>query len=192
MQQVSYLFDFLPLREAFTYSTPFLMAATEQDLFEAFEELGIEFTLYRHAPVFTVEENRRTNEDWPGGHCKCLFLKDKKANMVLAVAQEDLKVDLKVLAKKLSLGRFSFCNEERMVRVLGVTPGAVNPFSVMNVKNLEEGETFQVVVDSSLQNFDVVHFHPLHNEATVGVSFPDLIRFIENYGQKLDLLDLSF
>lgn len=192
MQQVSYLFDFLPLREAFTYSTPFLMAATEQNLFEAFEDLGIKYTLYRHPPFFTVEESRRVREDWPGGHCKCLFLKDKKANMVLAVVEEDLKVNLKALAKTLSLGRFSFCDEARMVRVLGVTPGAVNPFSVMNVKDLHEGETFQVVVDASLQNFDVIHFHPLHNEATVGISFPDLIRFIENYGPTPKLLDLSF
>lgn len=168
------------------------MAATELELFEAFEEMGIEFELYLHAPFFTVEGSRAAREDWPGGHCKCLFVKDKKANMVLAVVQEDLKVDLKALAEKLSLGRFSFCNEERMVRVLGVTPGAVNPFSVMNVKDLEEGETFQVVVDDSLKNFDVVHFHPLHNEATVGISFPDLIRFIENYNHKPRVLDLSF
>ncbi len=158
------------------------MAATEQDLFEVFDRLTIRHTLYRHAPFFTVEESRAAREDWPGGHCKCLFLKDKKANMVLALVHEDLKVDLKALAKKFSLGRFSFCDETRMVRVLGVTPGAVNPFSVMNVKDLEEGETFQVVVDSTLQRFDVVHFHPMHNEATVGISFDDLLKFIENYG----------
>lgn len=166
--------------------------ANERDLFNLLNKLGIEFTLYRHASFFTVEESRQARENWPGGHCKCLFLKDKKANMVLAVVHEDLKVDLKALAGTLDLGRFSFCNQERMVRVLGVTPGAVNPFSVMNVKALEEGETFQVVVDSSLANFDVVHFHPLHNQATVGISFDDLIRFIENYGHKPTLLDLSF
>ena len=121
--------------------------ANERDLFNLLNKLGIEFTLYRHAPFFTVEESRAAREDWPGGHCKCLFLKDKKANMVLAVVHEDSKVDLKALAEKLFLGRFSFCNEERMAWVLGVTPGAVDPFSVMNVKDLGEDETFQVVVD---------------------------------------------
>jgi len=166
--------------------------ANERDLFNLLNKLGIEFTLYRHEPFFTVEESRAAREDWVGGHCKCLFLKDKKANMVLAVVHEDLKVDLKALAKTLKLGRFSFCDEMRMVRVLGVTPGAVNPFSVMNVKDLEEGETFQVVLDASLQNFNVVHFHPLHNEATVGISFVDLIKFIENYDHEPRVLDLSF
>lgn len=168
------------------------MAATEFELFEAFEEMGIKYTLYLHAPFFTVEESRAAREDWPGGHCKCLFLKDKKANMVLAVVQEDLKVDLKALAGRLNLGRFSFCNPERMLNILGVTPGAVNPFSVMNVKDLEENETFRVVVDASLKSFDVVHFHPMHNEATVGISFDDLIKFIENYGHKPELMDLFF
>jgi Ala-tRNA(Pro) deacylase len=168
------------------------MSATELELFKAFKALGITHTLYRHAPFFTVEESRAAREDWPGGHCKCLFLKDKKANMVLAVVHEDLKVDLKALSKALSLGRFSFCDETRMVRVLGVTPGAVNPFSVMNVKKLEAGETFQVVIDASLEDFEVIHFHPLHNEATVGISYADLIRFIENYGHQPTALDLSF
>ncbi|MEE8294552.1 MAG: prolyl-tRNA synthetase associated domain-containing protein [Sphingomonadales bacterium] len=166
--------------------------ANERDLFNLLNNLGIEYTLYRHEPFFTVKESRAAREDWVGGHCKCLFLKDKKANMVLAVVQEDLKVDLKALAGTLKLGRFSFCDEARMVRVLGVTPGAVNPFSVMNVKELNEVESFQVVVDASLKNYEVVHFHPLHNEATVGISFDDLIRFIENYDYEPRVLDLSF
>ena len=64
--------------------------ANERDLFNLLNKLGIEFTLYRHASFFTVEESRQARENWPGGHCKCLFLKDKKANMVLAVVHEDL------------------------------------------------------------------------------------------------------
>ncbi len=168
------------------------MTASEQDLFDVFENLAIKFTLYRHAPFFTVEESRKARKNWPGGHCKCLFLKDKKANMVLAVVHEDLKVDLKSLAEKLALGRFSFCDEPRMIRVLGVTPGAVTPFSVMNVKDLSAGETFQVIVDAALANFEVVNFHPLHNEATVGIKFADLLRFIKYYGFDPKRLDLSF
>jgi len=165
------------------------MTATEQNLFNLFKALGIAHTLYRHAPFFTVEESRHARQDWPGGHCKCLFIKDKKNNMVLVIAHEDLRVDLKALSDLLGLGRFSFCNEERMLRYLGVTPGAVNPFSVMNVGTLPPGETFRVVVDQGLKDFDAVHFHPLHNEATVGLSFPDLIRFLKHFGFAPALVD---
>ena len=88
MQHVSLLNGFLILRDTPLYSTPFAMAAAEKDLFEVFKEMGIKYTLYRHAPFFTVEESRKARKDWVGGHCKCLFLKDKKANMVLAVVTD--------------------------------------------------------------------------------------------------------
>ncbi len=167
------------------------MLENEKDLFGVFDDLGIKFTLYRHPPFFTVAESRAQRQDWPGGHCKCLFLKDKKGNMVLAVVHEDLKIDLKALAKTLGFGRFSFCSEERLMRVLKITPGAVNPFSVMNAGDLEEGETFQMVIDAGLKAFERVHFHPLHNEATVGISFPDLVRFIEGAGYAPKIIDLG-
>lgn len=167
------------------------MAATEEDLFRTFDDLGIVYTLYRHPPIFTVEESQAMRINWPDAHCKCLFLRDKKKNMVLAAVHEDLRVDLKKLARTLGLGRFSFCNPDLMMRVLGITPGAVNPFSVMNVKNLVDGETFQVVLDKKFAEFDAVHFHPLHNEATVGVSFADLIGFIEHFGFQPRIIDFS-
>ena len=156
------------------------MPATEKDLFNLLGKLGIEFTLYHHQPFFTVEDSRTHHENMPGGHCKCLFVKDKKAQMALAVVHEDLKVDLKRLATDLGLGRFSFCNETRMVRVLGVTPGAVTPFALMNVSEnpLEDKESLAVVVEKKLLDYDLVHFHPLHNEATVAITPADLLTFI--------------
>ena len=169
------------------------MPASEKDLLELFEDLGVPYTLYRHPAFFTVEDGRAHHEGIPGGHCKCLFVKDKKAKMVLALVHENLKVDLKALAKDLGLGRFSFCNEERMIRVLGITPGAVTPFALMNVSGeaLEQKESLNVVVDQHLQDFDVVHFHPLHNEATVAITPGDLLKFIRHFGFEPVVMDLS-
>ena len=169
------------------------MPTSEKDLLNLFAELGIEYTLYRHPAFFTVQDGRAHHEGMPGGHCKCLFVKDNKAKMVLAIVHEDLKVDLKALAKDLGLGRFSFCNEQRMIRVLGITPGAVTPFALMNVSgdSLEEKESLTVVVDAHLQDYDVVHFHPLHNEATVAITSGDLLRFIRHFGFEPIIRDLS-
>lgn len=174
-------------------TTPWSMPATEKDLLNLFQDLGIEHTLYRHPPFFTVEDGRAHHAHMPGGHCKCLFLKDKKSQMILAAIHEDLTVDLKRLAEDLGLGRLSFCNEERMACVLGVTPGAVTPFALVNVKKgaLKEKESLTVVVDRHLQDFDVIHFHPLHNEATVAISPADLLRFIHHCGFEPVIRDFS-
>lgn len=166
------------------------MSAREEDLLDVFKKLGIEYSIFRHPPFFTVEDCREYREDMPGGHCKCLFLKDKKGNMVLAAVHEDVRADLKALAKTLGLGRFSFCNNERMKKVLGVTPGAVTPFALMNTGGPDRG-ALTVVVDKNLLSFDVVNFHPLHNEATVAVSPDDLLKFIAHFGFQVRLLKIG-
>ncbi len=158
-----------------------MTAATEKDLLKCFKELGIDYSIYRHPPFFTVDDCREYREHMPGGHCKCLFLKDKKGNMVLAAAHEDVRVDLKAQANTLGLGRFSFCNEERMIKVLGVTPGAVTPYALMNVTE-EARPSLTVVVDKIILAFPIVNFHPLHNEATVAVTPGDLLKFIRHFG----------
>jgi len=156
------------------------MSASEKDLLDLFEKLGIGFTIFRHPPFFTVDDCREYRQHMPGGHCKCLFLKDKKENMVLAAVHEDLRVDLKALATALGLGRFSFCNEERLKKVLGVTPGAVTPYALMNAG--PDREALTVVVDEKLLSFDIVNFHPLHNQATVAIKPGDLLIFIRHCG----------
>ncbi|MCH7864214.1 MAG: prolyl-tRNA synthetase associated domain-containing protein [Proteobacteria bacterium] len=182
MQQESSLSPIFPLSAARQDPTPSPMAACEKDLLDVFKKLGIEFKLFRHPPFFTVEDCREYRQHMPGGHCKCLFLKDKKGNMVLAAAHEDVRLDLKALAKTLGLGRFSFCHPERLEKVLGVTPGAVTPYALMNVPEGSDKAALTVVVDEKLLIFDIVNFHPLHNEATVAVKPDDLLKFIRHYG----------
>ena len=159
-----------------------MTAATEKDLLKCFKELDIGYSIYRHPPFFTVDDCREYREHMPGGHCKCLFIKDKKGNMVLAAVHEDVRVDLKAMAKTLGLGRFSFCNEERMIKVLGVTPGAVTPYALMNVSEGSDKIALTVVVDEKLLSYHTVNFHPLHNEATVAVIPGDLLKFIRHFG----------
>ena len=98
------------------------MPATEEQLFTRFEELGIETTTKRHPPVFTVEEAKSLRGELPGGHCKSLFLKDKKGALWLVVCLEDRRMDMKALQAAIGSGRLSFGKPDLLVEVLGVEP----------------------------------------------------------------------
>jgi Ala-tRNA(Pro) deacylase len=165
------------------------MPATEQDLLDKLGELEIKTTLFRHPPLFTVEDSQNLRGEIPGGHCKNLFLKDKKHNFILAVLSEDRQVDLKALYRSgnLPVGRLSFASAERMVDVLGIKPGAVTPFSLINVEN----KNLIVVLDKTMLEHDYLNYHPLHNEATLTIHRNDLIKFIEHFGFRPIIMDFD-
>lgn len=105
--------------------------AREAALYRQFTALGITWTTHTHAPVFTVEEARVLGA-LPGTHTKNLFVTDRKDGLWLVSAREELRVDLNALAKSLGRPRFSFGAPELLADVLGVVPGAVSPFALMN------------------------------------------------------------
>ena len=125
------------------------MPATESELFQCFKSLGIETETKRHEAMFTVKDAKRLRGEMPGGHCKSLFLKDKKGRLWLVVMLEDKPLDMKTLQTKLGSARLSFGNPELMQDVLGVAPGSVTPFCVLN----QSAENVQVVLDSELTEF---------------------------------------
>ena len=108
------------------------MPATPDDLFAFLDRLGIAHATVSHPPLFTVEQSQALRGTIPGGHTKNLFLKDKKDTVFLVVAPEEGRVDLKTLHHKLGAGRFSFGSAELMRELLGVEPGAVTAFGVIN------------------------------------------------------------
>jgi Ala-tRNA(Pro) deacylase len=149
-------------------------------LFARLEELGIATTTVEHPPMFTVEQSREMRGTLPGAHTKNLFLADKDGRMVLVVAKEDAKVDLKELAKRLGYGRFSFGKPALLKETLGVDPGSVTPFALIN----DPAHKVAVVVDAALMDFAEVNCHPLENSATTRLASGDLIRFIEACGHR--------
>lgn len=154
------------------------MPVTPDDLFRRLNELGIETRTHRHPPLFTVEESRALRGDLPGGHCKSLFLKDKRGQLWLVVMLEDRQADLKWLAKHLEAGRLSFGRAELLHEVLGVIPGAVTPFGLIN----DRDHLVKVVLDAAMMRHDILNYHPLTNEATTAIRATDLRRFIADCG----------
>lgn len=150
------------------------MPATRDDLFARLRELSIEWVLHEHAPLHTVLESRRLRGTLPGGHCKNLFLKDKRGQYWLVVAAEDREIDLAALQAKIGSARLSFGRPERLQEVLGVTPGAVTPFALVN----DPEHRVRVVLDSAMLQHDRLNYHPLENTATIAIATRDLHRFL--------------
>ena len=108
------------------------MRASADILFKRLEDLGVVFQTHTHAPVFTVEEAQTHCGHLPGGHCKNLFLKDKKGVLWLVVALNERPIDMKDLRHRIGSHHLSFGKPELLAQVLGVTPGSVTPFALMN------------------------------------------------------------
>jgi len=161
--------------------------ATPAALFARLAELGIESETVEHAPVFTVEEAKALRGELPGAHIKNLFLRNKKGAMWLVTCQEDRQIDLKQLGASLGAGRLSFGSAERLMKYLGVLPGAVTPFAVIN----DRQNTVTVALDRALLDQDPVNCHPLVNTMTTAISGADLVRFLEAEGHPPQILDFE-
>lgn len=162
---------------------------TPAALFDALDRLGIITRTVSHQAIFTVDEGRDLKHQMPGGHSKNLFLKDKKGALFLAVAEAETRVDLVALGKALGArGRLSFGKPELMTATLGVIPGAVTPFALINdsAKALSA-----VIVDSRLLENDPVWFHPLENTGSTAISPQNLLDFISACGFNAQIIDLA-
>ncbi len=159
----------------------------EGALFARLAQLGIRTATVEHPPVFTVEEAKRLRGALPGGHCKSLFLRNKKGGMWLVVALEDRPIDLKKLGERIGAGRVSFGSAERLMAHLAVVPGAVTPFAVFN----DRERRVRVVLDAEMLRCSPLNYHPLRNDRTTAIQPEDLIRFLEAEGHPPQILDLG-
>lgn len=163
------------------------MAATPEELFVRLDALGIQCVTHHHPPVHTVEEAKALRGTLEGGHTKNLFLKDKKGALFLVVALEYRQIDLKALSKILGAGRFSFGNADLLYERLGVQPGSVTPFSVIN----DQEAIVQVVLDKGMMAVSPLNFHPLENDKTTAIAPEGLLSFLADCGHSPQLVDLE-
>jgi Ala-tRNA(Pro) deacylase len=164
------------------------MPATPDELFAYLDTLGIAHKTVTHPAVFTVEEARELRGAISGGHTKNLFLRDKKGALYLLVAPEDAAIELRALHRVLGAsGRFSFGSAELLQETLGIAPGSVTPFAVINDK---EGRV-TVVIDAALMTHDTLNFHPLVNTATTSIPREGLLKFLAATGHPPRIEPLS-
>ena len=157
------------------------MPATPAELFAFLDRLDIGHNTVSHPPLFTVEQSRGLRGQIPGGHTKNLFLKDKRDTFYLVVALERAAIELKSLHRLLGAsGRFSFGSAEALRQLLGVEPGSVTPFAVMN----DTAGKVAIVLDAAMLDHDVLNYHPLVNTMTTSISQAGLLKFLKASGHE--------
>jgi len=139
-----------------------------------------------HPPVFTVEQAKALRGSLPGAHIKNLFVRNRREEMWLIVALEDAGIDLKRLADHIGAGRLSFGSAERLMRALGVKPGSVTPFALINDRDCQ----VRLVLDRHVLEHAPVHAHPLVNSMSTALSPQGLLRFFEVTRHPPRLIDL--
>jgi Ala-tRNA(Pro) deacylase len=152
--------------------------AREAALYDRLRALGIAWKTYEHIPVFTVAEADAVHDAVPGGHTKNLFLKDKKGGLWLVVVRDRLRVDLNALAKQLGAPRFSFGSADLLIATLGIEPGSVTPFALVNDPNY----LVRPILDEGMLAQDPLNFHPMRNDRTTAITPGDLLRFVRACG----------
>ena len=160
---------------------------TPEELFARFDALGIAHRTYSHPPVFTVVEAAALRGSLPGAHCKSLFFKDKKGGFWLAVMLEECRIDLKRLAARLTAPRFSFGAAADLHRLLGVRPGKVTPFALLN----DVPHLVTPVLDAAMLQHDPLNYHPLVNDRTTAISAADLLQLIDASGNVPRIVNLA-
>ena len=164
------------------------MPKTPDDLFSLLHSLGIPVTTVRHPPLFTVADSQALRGEIAGGHTKNLFLKDRKDAYYLLTVEEDAVVDLKQIHHRIGAsGRVSFGKAEALMELLGVTPGAVTAFGVINDT---EGKV-KLFLDETQMRHELVNAHPLTNEATTSIRAHDLVRFARAVGHEPQILKMT-
>ena len=157
------------------------------DLLQFLRENGVEAVTHEHPAVFRVEEGEEIKARIPGAHTKNLFLKDARDQLWLISAEGHAEIDLKRLHKVIGSARLSFGNAALMARTLGVSPGSVTAFGLVN----DRERRVRFVLDRTLAEADQVNFHPLTNTATTTVTREGFRRFLAAIGVEPLVVDFE-
>lgn len=159
----------------------------QQKVYDVLKELGIEFDYIEHPPAPTIEIARQYWTRLDSKHCKNLFFRNHKGNrhyLVIFDCDRDLAIhDLEQLLKQ---GKLSFASEKRMVKYLGLYPGSVSPFGLLN----DEEKHVYVFLDENLKKAEKLSFHPNDNRASIAISTVDFIRYMEATGNGYEWIKL--
>ena len=149
-------------------------------------EHSIEYRLYRHPPVYTVAEAEKYTSDIPGLGCKNLFLKSKRGdNYFLLVLAGNKRADLGKFAKRVGIKKVSFASPKELKEILGVKPGSVSPFNLINDKR----NVVKISISQAAYEAPFIHAHPNINTASLLLSKKMFHRFLKLLGRKINIYE---
>jgi Ala-tRNA(Pro) deacylase len=156
-------------------------------LYSVLKDLSIPFDYYEHPPVATIGEARKYWKDIEAAHCKNLFFRNHKGNRhYLVIIEHSCDLHIRDLEHRLKQGKLSFASDQRMMKYLGLTPGSVTPFGLIN----DTDKHVHLFLDENLKTAKKISFHPCINTASLVIAYSDLIRFLEYTGNSFEFLKL--
>ena len=159
----------------------------QQKVFDFFAQHGIEYTTYSHPEAPTIEIAQQYWHDDGSKHCKNLFFRNHKGNRHYLVCFDcEKSMAIHDLEKILKQGKLSFASEQRMEKWLGLRPGSVSPFGLIN----DEENHVHLFLDKNLKNYPSLSFHPNDNTATVVISQEMFARYLEAVGNSFEYIEL--
>jgi len=154
---------------------------------DTLEKLGIAYEMETHPPIPTIEEAVKWWANMESRHCKNLFFRNHKGNRhYLVIIDHTSTLGIHELEKRLRQGKLSFASPERMMRYLGVEPGSVSAFGLIN----DNTHHVHVFLDKSLITSTRISFHPNDNTATIVISWSDFMRYLEWTGNGLEFMEV--
>lgn len=159
----------------------------EKDLYALLDSLGIAYTNYRHPPAPTIEIAREYWRNIPTTHCKNIFFRNHKGNRhYLVIIEHTHELDIRSLELRLRQGKLTFASAQRLMKYLGVEPGSVTPYGLIN----DTDHHVHVFLDEYLQQAETISFHPLTNTASLATRFSDFMKFLQNTGNSYEFITL--
>ena len=159
----------------------------QKELYDLLKSLSIEFEYHEHSPVATIDDAETYWKDIDSGTCKNIFFRNHKGNRhYLVILEHHRLLDLHDLEKRLRQGKLTFASDQRLMKYLGLAPGSVSPFGLIN----DSEKHVHLFIDEKLKESDRLAFHPNINTATLVISFSDFIRFLDHLGNSYEFINL--
>jgi Ala-tRNA(Pro) deacylase len=159
----------------------------QKELYELFGELGIQYDYHEHPPLATIDDAIIHWKEYNAGRCKNIFFRNHKGNRHYLVILEHLaKLDIRDLEQRLKQGKLTFASDQRLMKYLGVEPGSVSPFGLIN----DSENHVHLFIDEKLGRCERLTFHPNVNTASLVISKIDFLKFLEYSGNSYEFLKL--
>jgi len=159
----------------------------QPELYELLQKLGISFEYHEHPPVATIEDAKIHWQNFDSGRCKNIFFRNHKGDRHYLVILEHLRqLNIRDLEQRLKQGKLTFASDQRLKNYLGVEPGSVSPFGLIN----DTDHHVHLFIDAKLDEFERLSFHPNINTASLIIGKPDFLKFLIYQGNSYEFIKL--
>jgi len=159
----------------------------QKELYDLLEKLSIDFEYHEHPPIATIEAALTHWKDYNSGRCKNIFFRNHKGDKHYLIVIEHLaQLKIRDLEQRLKQGKLTFASDKRLNKYLGVQPGSVSPFGLIN----DNEKNCHLFIDINLQKHKRLAFHPNINTATLVINQTDFISFLQHINSSYEYLQL--